>query len=240
MSNTSYHFEDNGKFYKRTKDRKGNNTVCEVAQCRCGDWISTKIIKTPHHLAGTRHRTWAQANGEALTEPYKKGNGDKAGAKPKTDKKPKKEDLVQAINKVAEKIQTLRADFKAEMKSLVETFNTLTDKIEALDDDEVQQREPEPDEEEEEILPPEVIAEEEAEHVEAPAPPAPNVYEMMAQDQAEYEAEQAEEVALPEPETEEQRYKRIYDRYNGDMTKVVTKEDRAWYTINKKRFKCKN
>jgi hypothetical protein len=68
--NNTFHFEENGKFFKRSKDQKGNNTVCEVAQCRCGDWISLKTINTPHHLGRKNHRAWASQNGEALVEPY--------------------------------------------------------------------------------------------------------------------------------------------------------------------------
>lgn len=76
-SKTNYHFEEDGKFYKRSKDRKGNNTVCEVKQCRCGDWISVNLIKTPHHLGRKNHRAWAIQNGEALVEPYSKTSSSK-------------------------------------------------------------------------------------------------------------------------------------------------------------------
>jgi hypothetical protein len=72
--NKTFHFEENGKFYKRTKARDGSNLVCEVEQCRCGDWISVNLIKTPHHLGRKNHRVWASQNGEALVEPYSRSS----------------------------------------------------------------------------------------------------------------------------------------------------------------------
>lgn len=77
MSGHNYHFEDNGKFYKRTKARDGSDLICQVEQCRCGDWISVQLIKTPHHLGRKHHRAWAIENGEALVEPYSKGSASK-------------------------------------------------------------------------------------------------------------------------------------------------------------------
>jgi len=48
-----------------------------VKQCRCGDWISVNLIKTPHHLGRKNHRAWAIQNGEALVEPYSKTSSSK-------------------------------------------------------------------------------------------------------------------------------------------------------------------
>jgi hypothetical protein len=146
MRNT-YHFEEDGKFYFNTKNRKGESTVCECRRCDCGQWVSVNTIKTPHHLAKPFHTAWATANGQPITKDYNRGSGKPKGqGKPKTDKKPKKEDLVASMNKVNEQLVSLKAD----MKRVIVEFNRLTEAIDKMDAPEPRVEEDEDEEDDEE------------------------------------------------------------------------------------------
>lgn len=67
-----YDFVRDGRFFKNTKGKGGRSLECEVVQCRCGAWASTKLVKTPHHLGSSDHRQWALDHGEALVDGYRK------------------------------------------------------------------------------------------------------------------------------------------------------------------------
>jgi hypothetical protein len=67
-----YDFVRDGRFFKNTKGRGGRPLECEVVQCRCGAWASTKLVHTPHHLGSTDHREWATTHGETLVHSYRK------------------------------------------------------------------------------------------------------------------------------------------------------------------------
>jgi flagellar capping protein FliD len=122
MSN-SYDFEENGKFYFNTKNRKGQATVCECRQCVCGKWVSVNTIDTPHHLARAFHKAWAEANGEPITQPYNIGAITS-----------KKEDLVKSLNKVGEQMDALKASINVDMNRLITEFNRLSVVIDKMVD----------------------------------------------------------------------------------------------------------
>jgi hypothetical protein len=67
-----YDFVRDGRFFKNTKGRGGRPLECEVVQCRCGAWASTKLVNTPHHLGSADHREWATTHGETLVLSYRK------------------------------------------------------------------------------------------------------------------------------------------------------------------------
>jgi len=67
-----YDFVRDGKFYKNTRGKGGRSLECEVVQCRCGSWASTKLVNTPHHLGSPDHQQWAIDHGEALVDGYRK------------------------------------------------------------------------------------------------------------------------------------------------------------------------
>jgi hypothetical protein len=221
---TTYHFEDNGKFFFNTSNRQGQPTVCECRQCGCGLWVSIKQINRPLHLTNNKHHVeWAKANNIAIPPAYNHGSGKRRGSKvATTDKKPKREDLVKSLNKVGEQVVAL----KAQMKAMTLEFNRLSGAIDKMDNTE------------------ESEAEENAEETEAEE----NTEEVEVEENTEAEAEAEEEVQpepQPEPEpeahveTDEERYLRINDYYQHREGKSISKEDRAWYKDNKKIFKKK-
>ena len=67
-----YDFVRDGRFFKNTKGKGGRLLECEVVQCRCGAWASTKLVHTPHHLGSVDHREWATTHGETLVDSYRK------------------------------------------------------------------------------------------------------------------------------------------------------------------------
>ena len=67
-----YDFQKDGKFYKKTKTREGEQSLCQMVQCKCGGWASKKLVNTPTHMANKQHTEWAKKHGQKVVQRYKK------------------------------------------------------------------------------------------------------------------------------------------------------------------------
>jgi len=67
-----YDFQKDGKFYKKTKTREGEQSLCQMVQCKCGGWASIKLVNTPTHMANKQHTEWAKKHGQKVVQRYKK------------------------------------------------------------------------------------------------------------------------------------------------------------------------
>jgi hypothetical protein len=120
----TYDFEKDGKFYCNSHTNKGKKpTVYECRRCDCGKWISVNTINRPSHKAKPFHTAWATANGQPITKDYN------IGSRGSRSKKPKKEDLVASMNKIADRIVGLTEP----MNRLTEAMNRLAEVIEKMD-----------------------------------------------------------------------------------------------------------
>lgn len=82
-----YDFQKDGKFYKKTKTREGEQSLCQMVQCKCGGWASIKLVNTPTHMANKEHTEWAKKHGQKVVQRYKKKDESTTTAKhqqPKT------------------------------------------------------------------------------------------------------------------------------------------------------------
>jgi hypothetical protein len=67
-----YDFQKDGKFYKKTKTKDGEQSLCQMVQCRCGGWASVKLVNRPTHMANKQHTEWAKKHGQKVVQRYKK------------------------------------------------------------------------------------------------------------------------------------------------------------------------
>ena len=81
-----YDFEKDGKFYKKTKTREGEESLCQMVQCKCGGWASVKLVNTPTHMANKQHTKWAKQHGQKVVQRYKKKDESTTSAKHQQEK----------------------------------------------------------------------------------------------------------------------------------------------------------